>query len=206
MKKATINQKKVNEINNRINPPNKYKIVNTTLNQWDTEKQWYMCTFFAASQMLSYNCWITLTEADIEIVAERQAKKWKFFYKQGAKWEDSVEAILEYVKEKNLWEVKYYKTLDDEEVKRWVNRDYYVMIWIWVNNKFKQDVLDWKIDTKDYKDLAWNDLNHFLWLIKWKLLDNYNNNAKGRPNEYLCDINKVLQDIDKNYKFIFYNY
>ena len=59
---------------------NEYRLFNMELNQGDSKKQWYMCTFFAAAMNLYYNTWIELTEKDIEAIADEQAKANLFDY------------------------------------------------------------------------------------------------------------------------------
>ena len=205
-KAPPINQEKVDAINEAINPPNKYKILNTELNQWDNKKQFYQCSFYASAQNLSYNCGIHLSESDLDIIAEQQNKLWLFNYTQWARWLDSTNAVLKYVINKGNKNVKLIQLFDNDEIKRWIYRWYIIMTWISVNDKFKQDVLDWKIDAVDYKTLYGNSLNHYLNLWDWKLIDNYNNNSQHRPNEYICNVDEILNDISQRTKFVFINY
>lgn len=198
-----IDKNKVDAINERINPTNKIKKFNELLNQWDNRKQWYQCSFYAAAQNLAYNCWIILTEAELDKIAEEQYNKWKFDYTKWARWIDSTNAILKYLASK--WKKpRLLQLFDNETIKGFIERWYIIMTWIAVSDKFKQDVLDWTINTIDYKDLKWN-FKHYLNLWNWELIDNYWNNWK-RPNIYACNIDEVLNDISQATKFIFVNY
>ena len=185
---------------------NKIKKINTWLNQWDNQKQWYQCTFYASAQNLSYNCWITLTEEDLDIIAKEQEALWLFSYTQWAYALHSTNAILKYVKRKWFKVPQLLQLVNDYDVEQFLKNGYMVMTWINVNKKFKEDILDWKIDTIDYKDLVWTDLKHFLNIVdyKWvtKLVDNYWNNWT-KKNVYECNLRELLEDIGQRTKFIF---
>lgn len=199
-----IDQQKVDELNAIINP-SPIKQFNETLNQWDNQKQWYQCSFYASAQNLSYNCWIILTENDLNIIAENQSKLWLFDYKAGARWLDSTNAILNYLKTKWIKLPRLLQIVDDNQIKDLIWKGYMIMTWISVNNNFRQDILDWKIDTVNYSTMIWTQLKHYLNIIndwKVKLIDNYWNNWK-RPNEYECDLDKLLTSITQHTKFIF---
>ena len=182
---------------------NTIKKLNTWLNQWDNKTQFYQCTFYASAQNLSYNCWITLTEADIDEIAKEQEKLWLFSYTKGAYALHSTNAILKWLKKKWYKVPQLLQLINDYDVEQFLKNGYMVMTGISVNKKFKEDILDWKLDPLDYKDLKWEDLKHFLNIRqeeKTELIDNY---FWRKSNIYECDLKELLQDISQRTKFIF---
>lgn len=195
--------------------PNTYKLFNHWLNQWDRKESWHQCTFYSAAMNLYYNCWIKLEESDLDIIAKKQSEAGLFSYTAGWRWTDAFNAILKYVSENSRtrwWTIpKLITLLNDVDVRYYLWLDYMVTTWISVSAKWKQEILDGKIDVKDYKLLKWNDFKHYLNIIKdtqekWfdiSLVDNYFFNSKDRPNLYSAVQKELLEDITQNTKFLF---
>lgn len=194
---------------------NKYKTFNTDLNQGDRAETAFQCTFYAAVMNLYYNCWIKLSEKDIDIIAKKQADKWLFDYKAGWSSIQGYNAVLQYIidnqKALKIEKIpKLLKLYDEKDIKEYLKNDYMITTWIKVDyKKFIEDIKDWKIDTKDYKDLKWT-MWHFLNFVSWDaewswiyLVDNYFFNENWRPNLYKANLKELLEDIDQTTKFVF---
>jgi len=194
---------------------NRYKLFNHSLNQWDRKNTWFQCTFYSAAMNLYYNCWIKLEESDLDIIAKEQNEAGLFSYTAWWRWQDAFNAILRYVN-KNAktkgWTIpKLISIINDVDVKFYSSKEYMITTWISVNTKWKEEVMDWKIDAKDYKELKGNEFKHYLNFIKdsqekWydiSLVDNYFFNSKDRPNLYSAILKELLEDIDQNIKFLF---
>lgn len=194
---------------------NKYKTFLHDLNQWDLESQFYQCTFYASVMNLYYNTWIKLSEKDIDIIAKKQADKWLFDYKAGWSSIQGANAVLQYLvdnqKALKIDKIpKLLKLYNEKDIKEYLSQDYMVMTWIKVDyKKFIEDIKDWKIDTKDYKDLKWT-MWHFLNFVSWDaewswiyLVDNYFFNEKWRPNLYKAVLKEILEDISQTTKMVF---
>lgn len=190
---------------------NEYRLFNMELNQGNSKKQWYMCTFFAAAMNLYYNTWIELTEKDIEAIADEQAKANLFDYNKWGMGQDAFVAVLKYLNRKWIKRIpKLLSLLNDYDVWQFIANWYAVATGISVNSKWKTEVEDWVINVKDYKLLKGTSFKHYLNLIKdhdWTeyIVDNYFFNSKNRPNLYECSIKEVLEDIDQNVKYLFVN-
>lgn len=189
---------------------NKYKLFNEVLNQSKDSKYRYACTVFSCAVNLSYNCGIKFTMEDINTIIDQMVLDWKLNLKAWAYGADATRYVLTYIKENarlKWWTMPKLITLvNDVDVINYTNAWYSVITWIWVNKKFIEDVPDWKIDTKDYALLKWNDLKHYLNIIKSDkgyLIDNYAWNSQWREWLYECKIQEVLKHIDQNIKFLF---
>lgn len=206
-----------------------YRSLNTIahfneLNQGLHEYLWYLCTLFAPAVNLKYNCWITLTKEDLMVIAKKQVLKWLLRLDYGWSGEDWVNAIYDFVVENALhrgWKIpnlKVFKRYDKEQYE-WIDRGYMIMIWMWVNESFKSDILDWKLDLfDDYNEYRWTKLKHFTNLTKWKdrfwnktknfnrefFVDSYAYNKKGNKWIYDCNLEKVLETFAYNTRYIFY--
>lgn len=194
---------------------NKYKTFLHDLNQWDLESQFFQCTFYSSAMNLYYNTWIKLTEKDIDIIAKKQADKWLFDYKAGWSSIQWANAVLQYLidnqKALKIDKIpKLLKLYNEKDIKEYLSQDYMVMTWIKVDyKKFIEDIKDWKIDTKDYKDLKWT-MWHFLNFVSWDaewswiyLVDNYFFNENWRPNLYKAVLKEILEDISQTTKMVF---
>lgn len=149
---------------------NKIRLFNEVLNQSTSSKRKYACTIFSSAVNLAYNCWIKLSLEDIDKIIDWMVKEWTLILNAWARWVDWTNATLKYVKDNAKsrdWVVpRLIQIADDKEVMEYINNYYSVITWISVNRKFVEDVPDWKIDTKDYALLKWNDLKHYLNMIK----------------------------------------
>lgn len=190
-----------------------------SLNQWDRKETKNQCTIYGPAINLKYNCWIELTEDDLDIIAE-----WLGWLPNWGLWIKWVNAVYDYVKEhakERWWNVPNLATFynDDPELMDWVERGYMVMIGIKVNKEFLVDARDWKISNhKDYFKYKWNDVAHFTniyrWICRWEdncstywkesFQDSYAFNKKWRSWTYECDIEEVIEDIAMRSKYIFF--
>lgn len=192
---------------------NQYQLFNEVLNQSADSKFRYACSIFASASVLSYNCWIKLTLDDIMKIVVIMVSKWTLNLTAWAKWDDATQEVLQYIKDnakERNWKVPELKKItDDKIVMDYISNWYEVMTWIMVNKKFVEDVPDWKIDTKNYKDLMGTDLKHYLWMLlsEWDkkeyLCDSYAWNKAWREWLYECKFSEVLKFITQHTKFVF---
>lgn len=195
------------------------------LNQWDLRLTWFWCSIFAPAINLKYNTGIKLMIEDIIEIWNRQIKR-GLLSKKGGKWEDWVNAVLEYVienAENRGWEIPnlaVFKIWNKDEISDWIDRGYMVMVWIKVNKTFVKDIKDGIVDLfDDYINYKWEDLAHFTNLTRWKcrfdknpcwdynkeqFIDSYAFNKKWNPWTYKCNIKEVLEDIAMPTKYCFF--
>ena len=152
---------------------NKHQVFNH-ISQKEKKIYKMRCSIFAPVINLYYNTWIKLTYEDIEKIAEKQKAKWKLSDKNGWYGYDNAVAVSDYVG-RNLI------TFDNKDPLyfKLLNSWYMVTLWIWVTKEFTNDIKpDWDLDLySDYQKYKWNDLKHFLNIIRKQeeefLVDNY---------------------------------
>ena len=196
------------------------------INQWDRRFSQNQCTIYGSAINLKYNCWINLTEDDLDIIANRMVDDWKLRLDSGARGEDGVNYTYDYVREfaqDRWWKIPnlvIFKDYDLEKINEWLQRGYMLMLGIRVNREFVKDARDGKIEKyEDYKNYQWKDLAHFTNVCIWKcrfsseecewfnkemIVDSYAFNKKDREWIYECDIKELLEDIAMNTKYIFF--
>jgi len=201
-------------------------------NQRKHKKYHFCCAVFAPIINITCNCWkthnINFTREDIDKIVDRMVNAWKLDLKRGALWLDWVNYVYSYLKEqvkkwrKNLdwqkWKVPNLVTFyhwDEKELMWFVDRWYIFMFWMWVNNEFVRDMIDWKIEKyEDYAKYKWDKLKHFTnsgkMLRLWEnyldnfILDSYAyNQYKLSWIYYNFNIKEALEDIMMRSKYIF---
>jgi hypothetical protein len=142
------------------------------LNQWDSKLQQRACTIFETAVAMKYNIkWVNLLESDLDIIIKQQIKNWKLSVTSWWKAIDWIKATIDYANKKYWKNIKYeiIPSINLKRINELLDLWYAISIMIKVNQKFIDDVKDWKMDESNYfKYTTWKTLWHDTTLIKWK--------------------------------------
>ena len=227
----------------QINKDNSKNFVFHIFDQRKHKKYHYCCSVFAPFVNVTVNCRkthnIDLNRNDLDIVIDRMVKDWKLLIKKNSKWfawgkwEDWFFYTLNYIKEQvKLWRknedwkewivpnyAEFKRQTDDKNLMTFINNWYAILVWMWVNEQFVRDMIDWKIEKyEDYKNYKWDKLKHFTniwkWLRTWPwwqryweefMLDNYAHNQYWFKWMYWnFNIKEWLEDILYPTKYVFF--
>lgn len=188
------------------------------INQADEETSRYMCTYYSMIINLSFNCWIKITEEEVQKIAIKQAELWKFDMKWWGMIIDAMDAIIEFMESdkerfpKVPYKLVFHKT--NAKFDEYLDAGYALTSWIAVNRAFVDDIFyDWKLDDfKDYKNYAW-DLKHATTFLKWVIKDtrdywkeyNLDSYFKHKNWQWLreIDLKEAKEDIYQNWAYLF---
>lgn len=178
---------------------NKFKDINRNeialfhaLNQGDKTFQHNLCTIFWPAINLKYNCWIELTEEDIEHIANIQLKADKINLKKWGRISDWVEAVHKFLceNEERFWpapELLSFKKYEVETLEDVLNKWFSIVWGFAVNRQFSKDAQDGLVDEfQDYFKYKWNDIKHCTNFTLWK--DRFSSDKDNRSR----DFNKFL--------------
>lgn len=183
------------------------------INKLNQKKAWYpyWCPIFWNVINLAYNTWVILNKEDIDAIIKICSDKKIRFPDKWWYMKPITETVYNYIV-KNHPEVSYMIYTKDSPNFDWYYDKWYMQtIWISVNNKFITDKKDnAKIDTIDYKTLAWEWYKHitnmikwFGWEYEWKtyIFDSYYGNS---DNLYQVDKKEMEEDVMQNTVSFFY--
>lgn len=183
------------------------------VNKLNQKTAWYpyWCPIFSSVINLAWNTWVVLNKEDIDkIISICREKKIRFDVWWGY-IKSCMQEVYNYIAKSNP-EVSYsIFTKDSPNLKFYYEKGYMIWCGISVNNKFIADKRDnAKIDTVDYKDLAWTSFKHvtnlikgFGWKYEWKdyVNDSYFWNS---DNLYEVNLKEMIEDVLQNTCFMFY--
>ena len=185
------------------------------LNQGRRRESWYQCSIYSLAINLQYNCWIRLSEDDLDIIAHEMVKDGVMDLKVGAYMSDASKYVISYItkRQKYLWidklpEFKQYSNRTESDKIRELNKNWFsTVILLKVNNDFVKDSRDWKIERfEDYVNYKWR-INHFTNLSRWIwrgdksvkkydfILDSYSYNEAENSWLYEVDAKEIFEDL-----------
>lgn len=186
---------------------NPVKLFNHLNQKEDWYRQW--CPVYSAIINLKYNCWIELNKTDIDEIIK--ICKSKGFRSEQAWWygKPCFTEVYNYAIKKYPWISYSIIDRNSPNFSYYFDKHYMLTIWIGVNSKWIEDKKDWKIDEKEYTNLAWNDLNHFTNIMRWEWWSEdwknffYDSYFWKEDNLYEFDF-KEIKDVMKNWVYMFY--